>query len=229
MAERYFTPASFDFLSTLTKNNNRAWFTDHKQQYEDAIRSPALKFIGDFSDELVMISPHFLASAKKVGGSLMRIHKDMRFSKDGSNPYKTNIGIQFRHQMGKDVHAPGFYVHIEAGNCFLGVGIWRPDSPSLGKIRDFIIDNEKAWLSASQDKLFRKRFELSGESLTNPPRGYDKNHPLIDDLKRKDFIAFCNITDKTVCSARFTAYIVDRFQSASTYVHFLCDALRLPY
>lgn len=228
MAERYFTQASFDFLSQLSSNNNRQWFADNKHRYEETIRTPALEFITAMADELAIISPHFLAVAKKVGGSLMRIHRDMRFSKDKC-PYKTNIGIQFRHEMGKDVHAPGFYVHIEPEECFVGVGIWRPDSSALGKIRDAIVENGDTWLAASGDKQFNKKFALSGESLTNPPRGYAKDHPLLDDLKRKDFIAICNLNDTSISSARFKKQVVERFEAAAPYMKFLCKALELRY
>ena len=132
----------------------------------------------------------------------MRVHRDVRFSKDKS-PYKTNIGIQFRHEMGRDVHAPGFYLHVEPDDCFIGVGIWRPDAEALGKIRDSIIERDKFWLDAINDKAFKKNFELSGDSLKTAPRGYDKNHALIHDLRRKDFIAISRVADKTVLSKSF--------------------------
>ena len=228
MASRYFTQTSFDFLKKLKKNNNRDWFHEHKDDYEEVIRTPALRFIGDMSEDLASISPHFFAIPKKVGGSLMRVHRDVRFGKDKS-PYKTNIGIQFRHAMGKDVHAPGFYLHIAEEECFVGVGIWRPDAPALAKIRDGIVTYSKQWLAASQDKPFKKHFQFSGESLKNPPRGYAKDHPLIDDLKRKDFIAITPITAKTVTSTRLKAKVIEQFKRGSPLMKFLCQSLELNY
>lgn len=224
----YFNQASIKFLANLALNNNREWFADHRQEYELTIVEPAMQFITDMADELITVSPHFRAVAKKVGGSLMRIHRDVRFGKD-KRPYKTNVGIQFRHELGKDVHAPGFYVHIEPGECFIGVGIWRPDTSSLGKIRDAIVDKGNGWQAAINDKSFKKKFTISGESLTNPPRGYAKDHPLIEDLKRKDFIAISELSDKTVTSTRFLSQTVELFQTASPYVEYLCNALALRY
>ncbi len=114
------------YLKKLAKNNNRPWFNDNKQRYEDAVRTPALAFIEAMGPPLKkQLSPHFLAQPKKVGGSLMRVYRDTRFAND-KTPFKTNVGIQFRHELGKDVHAPGFYLHIEPGNCFLGAGICAP-------------------------------------------------------------------------------------------------------
>ena len=141
MTEHYFSDETFQFLSSLALNNNRVWFEENKQRYEDAVRTPALRFIDDIAVELAAISPHFLAIPKKVGGSLMRVYRDTRFSKD-KRPYKTNIGIHFRHEVGKDVHAPGFYLHIAPGECFVGVGVWRPDSRALAKIRDAIVEDD---------------------------------------------------------------------------------------
>ena len=228
MANSYFTQQGMDFLNKLAKNNNREWFHENKSDYEELIRTPALNFIDDIESELAHISPHFLAVAKKVGGSLMRVHRDVRFSKDKS-PYKTNIGIQFRHEMGKDVHAPGFYVHIEPADCFIGVGIWRPDSNALRKIRDAIIERDTSWLAAINEKKFKIFFELSGESLKNAPRGYDKEHPLLDDLKRKDFIAISHLSNKDVLSEKFKTNVIKKFSEAEPYMQFLCKALSLKY
>ena len=228
MSNRYFTDETFAFLSTLAANNNREWFEAHKEEYEATVRSPALSFIDEITAELAMISPHFLALPKKVGGSLMRIHRDTRFGKD-KRPYKTNIGIHFRHEVGKDVHAPGYYLHIEAGDCFAGVGIWRPDAIALGKIRDAIVADDKGWLAARDDKSFRQHFTLDGESLINPPRGYAKDHPLIEDLKRKDFIAAAQLNRTQVTAKNFHSNIANCFERATPYMRFLCKALELRF
>ena len=87
MSDAYFTPATFNFLGTLAANNTREWFTAHQQDYEKLVRAPALDFITDIADELPVISQHFLAQSRKVGGSLMRIHRDTRFVRD-KTPYK---------------------------------------------------------------------------------------------------------------------------------------------
>lgn len=228
MADRYFTNETFAYLSALASNNNGDWFNEHKQAYEVTVRTPALAFIADMADKLALISPHFLAVPKKVGGSLMRVHRDIRFGKD-KRPYKTNIGIQFRHEVGKDVHAPGYYVHIEPGGCFIGVGIWRPDSDALGKIRDAIVAKPKAWQTTRDDITFRKHFNLDGETLARPPRGYAKDHPMIDDLKRKDFIAVAQFPEKGVTTKNFSPKVLEHFAHATPYMRFLCKALELRF
>lgn len=228
MANRYFTPATFSFLSQLDANNNRAWFDEHRQTYEDVVRTPALDFIDAMAGDIHALSPHFLAIAKKVGGSLMRVHRDVRFGRD-KRPFKTNIGIQFRHFQGKDVHAPGFYVHLEPNECFLGVGIWHPDSTALGGIRAAIDENGTAWKKVSRDPTFAKGFALTGDTLVNAPRGYAKDHPLLDDLKRKDFIAIMPFEPTLALSGHFQAEVVKAFRSSIPFMKFLCQSLQLPF
>lgn len=228
MTSRYFTEETFTFLSALAANNNREWFEEHRHEYEDSVRTPALAFISDIAAELAVTSPHFLALPKKVGGSLMRIHRDTRFGRD-KRPYKSNIGIHFRHEAGKDVHAPGYYLHLEPDGCFVGAGIWRPDATALGRIRDAIISREREWLAARDDATFRKDFLLGGEVLRNPPRGYAKDHPLIEDLKRKDFIATATLDQGEITAANFRSRVASQFERATPYVRFLCKALELRF
>jgi uncharacterized protein (TIGR02453 family) len=228
VTDRYFTKQTFTFLSSLADNNTRAWFEEHKRDYENFVRSPALDFIADMAEALPAISRHFRALPKKVGGSLMRVQRDTRFSPD-KTPYKTNIGVHFRHEVGKDVHAPGYYVHIEPGECFVGVGLWRPDADALFKIREAIVKNSESWIKAREDKIFCKHFSLEGDALANAPRGFARDHPLVEDLKRKDFIGLAALSNTDVTSKDFRALALQRFKQAGPYMHFLCGALELRF
>ncbi len=228
MANRYFTSQTFDFLAALSANNRRDWFLENKPRYEETVRQPALNFIRDMASDLAMISPHFFALPRKVGGSLIRVNRDVRFGND-KRPYKTNIGIQFRHEQGKDIHAPSFYLHIEKGECFIGAGIWRPDAKTLGKIRDAIIEKSDRWITSQDDEKFRKTFTLSGDALKTYPRGYDKNHPLIADLRRKDFIAIAPIEESDITSPTLLPLVANHFAQATPLMRFLCHALELRF
>ena len=228
MSDRYFTSQTFTFLSALARNNTREWFVEHKHEYEGLVREPALDFISDMGNELPAISPHFRALPKKVGGSLMRVFRDSRFSKD-KTPYKTNIGIQFRHEVGKDVHAPGYYVHIEPGECFVGVGLWHPEAAVLFRIRQGIVEKPDEWVKVREDKVFSKHFDLVGDALANAPRGFAKNHPLVEDLKRKDFIALASLTQGNVTATDFREQVASRFKQADPLMRFLCGALGLRF
>jgi uncharacterized protein (TIGR02453 family) len=228
LPDRYFTKQTFAFLSSLADNNTREWFDEHRQDYEDCVREPALDFISDMAEVMPAISKHFRAVPKKVGGSLMRVQRNLRFSRD-KTPYKTNIGIHFRHEVGKDVHAPGYYVHIAPGECFVGAGLWHPEADVLFRIREGILKNGGAWLAARDNKAFRKQFSLEGDMLTNAPRGYAKDHPMLEDLKRKDFIALAALNQVEVTSKDFRSLVVERFKQAEPYMRFLCSAVELRF
>ena len=172
----HFTRRTFSFLKDLAANNDREWFKANKARYEKDVRDPALRFVVDFGPHLKKISPHFKADPRANGGSLFRIYRDTRFAKDKS-PFKTHTGIQFRHDRGKDAHAPGFYLHIEPGGCFLGMGIWHPDGKTLRGIREGLVEDPKGWKKAVGGKRFRETFRLAGDSLVRPPKGFDPEHP----------------------------------------------------
>ena len=158
----------------------------------------------------------------------MRIQRDTRFSRD-KTPYKTNVGIHFRHEVGKDIHAPGYYVHIEPEGCFVGIGLWHPDADALFKIRASIVKNGEAWVAARDDKNFRRYFSLEGDTLANAPRGFAKDHPLVEDLKFKDFTGLAAMSDAGISSKNFRPQVVERFKQAAPYMRFLCEALELRF
>jgi len=225
VTSRYFTAKTFQFLGVLDKNNNRNWFNENKQDYEDLVRTPALDLIEDFDKPLRKFAPQFNAIPNKVGGSLMRVYRDVRFSKD-KTPYKINVGIQFRHQMGKDVHAPGYYFHLANDRCFIGAGIWRPDNPSLHKIRKLIDEKPSDWKRA---KKMGGDFELSGNSLVRPPKGFDKEHKLLEDLKRKSFIGIQTVTKRQMQSNNLPDWLGSEYRKATPMMKYLCKALGVPF
>ncbi len=216
------------FLAELARNNERAWFAENKARYEERVREPALDFIQAMGQPLADAAPRFVAVPKKTGGSLMRPYRDTRFSKD-KTPYKTNVGIQFRHEFARDVHAPGFYVHIHPEEVFLAVGSWRPAPEALRAIRDAIVERPEAWAAARDDKAFRRRFDLAGESLKRAPRGYDRDHPLLDDLRRKDFVAVRALDPAMVTTPKLQREATAAFAAAVPFMRFLCDATGAPW
>ena len=223
----YFTNQTFTFLRQLKSHNNHEWFRGHKDDYERFVREPALRLIDDVRPDLLDISTHFIASSKKVGGSLFRVMKDTRFEHE-SGPYKPWIGIRFYHERSKNVHAPGYYIHIEKGNSFLGGGIWKPDPKVLRKIRDFLVDNPKSWQQASTNKAL-KAYSLDGEQLVKLPRGFESN-PMIDEaLRHKSLIWSKPIDDELIISSKLRQSIVKSFKDLSAPIDYLCAALDLEF
>ena len=228
MAGKYFTNATFTFLSDLTAHNNRDWFQQNKHKYEDHLKEPAIRFITEFGPHLKKISEHFRADPRPVGGSMFRIYRDTRFSKD-KTPYKTHVGIQFRHDLGKDAHAPGFYLHLEHGGCFAGAGMWRPDSPSLKKIREAIVEDPRAWKRTVGARSFEDTYRLEGDRLKRTPRGLDPEHPLAEDLKRKDFVGVAQISKRMATSSDLPQELAAVFRASMPLMKFLCVAVAVPF
>ncbi len=218
----HFSPELFRFLRELKKNNSRRWFQANRQRYETALREPCLRFISDLGLPLRKVSRYLVADPRPSGGSLFRIYRDTRFSKDKS-PYKTHAGMYFPVRGGKDVHTPGFYLHLEPGGCFAAAGLWHPDAATLAKVREAIVARPAGWKSA------RVHLSLEGNTLRRPPRGYDANHPFIEDLKRKDFISSVRLSDREVTSPRFLSGFVARCGKMSPLPKFLAAALDLPW
>ena len=216
------------FLVELGMNNDKEWFDANKQRYEEHVRGPARAFIRAVAPGLQAISSHFVASDEKVGGSLMLVHRDTRFAKD-KTPYKTNVGIHFRHELGKDAHAPGFYVHMAPEGNFIGIGMWRPESSALAAIRTRIVEEVDAWTASTQAEPFTERFVLGGESLKRPPKGLDPEHPHAEDLKRKDHIAMAVLSDDEMLGDGVVERVLDLFSRAVPYMAFQCAALQIPF
>jgi uncharacterized protein (TIGR02453 family) len=213
----------FGFLADLKKHNDRDWFNANKARYEADLLEPALAFIEDFAPYLHQISPHLRADARRVGGSLFRIYRDTRFSKD-KTPYKTMAGIWFKHERAKETHAPGFYLHLAPGEVFAGGGIWHPDTPTITKIRDAIVADPDGWREATSG------VELGmGEALKRVPSGYDKDHPLAEDLKRKNFAALERLSEKDATGPDFLQRYARACESMAPVMGFLCRAVGVPF
>ncbi|MCB9547615.1 MAG: DUF2461 domain-containing protein [Myxococcales bacterium] len=225
-----FPPDLFDFLAELSMNNNREWFEANKARYEASVREPARAFIRAMAPRLSRMSDHFVADDRKVGGSLMRVYRDTRFSHD-KTPYKTNVGIQFRHVVGKDVHAPGLYLHLanpgpgEDDGLFVGAGTWHPDKEPLAQIRAAIAERPEAWQAATAGAGFQRDWRLGGESLKRAPKGFDPAHPAIADICRKDFIAVTSLAADEVLTPDFADRLMDRLLETKAFVAFLCQAM----
>ena len=225
----YFSDASFKFLRALARNNNKGWFGDHKQQYEDHVRQPFLRLLTDLQPDLAQISEHYRSDPKTVGGSLFRIYRDARFSNDKS-PYKSWQGARLFHERRKQVAAPSFYLHLQPGHCFVGAGLWHPEPPTQRRVRQFIFDNPGSWKAAAHAPKFRKRFDFDdSEVLTRPPRGFPADFELIDDLKHKNFVFTRTFDDASMTSPRLRHALVADLAALAPFVDYLCAALDLEF
>lgn len=218
----------FKFFTELSANNNREWFNDNKLRFRASVQEPLAAFVEAMAPRLKKVSKHFVANPSLNGGSVFRIYKDVRFSKD-KTPYKTHGAVHFRHALGKDAHAPGFYVHLDPKEIFYGGGIWHPPSPALLQIRETIRDKAALWTKATTGAAFTNRFDgVRGDGLTRPPRGFDIDDPMIEDLKRKSFFAMANGKPADAKKASLCDDVEGAMKDAKPMIKFLCDALGAP-
>jgi uncharacterized protein (TIGR02453 family) len=215
----------FRFLKDLKAHNEREWFQENKARYEAEARDAMLRFIGEFSGPLSTISKHFVADPRPSGGSMFRIYRDTRFSKD-KTPYKTHLAAHFPHRAAQagGVHGPGFYLHLEPGGSFAGGGLWHPEPEALFKVRQAIATKTKAW-----KKLRESGLEIEGDALQRVPQGFAADHPCAEDLKFKDFYTVTSFTNAQVLAPDFLEQVTQACRQASPLVAFLCKAMELPW
>ena len=225
----YFSPATFRFLRSLARHNDRAWFHAHKAEYERDLRQPFLRLIGDLQPVVAKVSAQYRADPRPMGGSLFRIHRDTRFSSDKA-PYKPWQGARIFHARRREVAAPSFYVHVEPGNCFVGAGLWHPETHSQRRVRQFILENPAGWTAASRAPAFRRRYTLDdSQNLVRMPAGYPADSPLAEDLKRRNFVAMRALDDDLVTGPRLLSTLSRDITSLAPFVDYLCASLDLEF
>ncbi len=217
------TNKTFSFLKDLAKNNNRDWFTKNKSRFEEA-NTEFKNFIG----ALIPVVAKF---DKGVAGleakdCVFRIYRDVRFSKDKS-PYKNHFGAHIiaGGKKSEGMRA-GYYMHIAPGECFLAGGAHTPPSEWINAIRKEIHFNAKELKKIIGTKDFKKYFgKITGEKLSSVPRGYDKNHPEIELLKYKSYLAVHNMNEKQVTSKDFPAHCAKVFKAMQPFDKFLNQSM----
>ncbi len=219
----YFSPEFFKFLRSLARNNNREWFQKNNRRYENFVLTPSLRFIKDAGDELRAVSPYLVADPRPFGGSLFRIYRDIRFSKDKS-PYKTNVAMEFWHRRRGKKSYTGLYLHLAPGQSFAGAGIWHPDSPTLNRVRKAIVSRAEAWRRVKESGL-----KIEGASLKRPPAGFDPGHPFVEDLKMKDITSGVRFSNAQVTGPRFMEDFIEAGKKLDPLNRFLAEALGLPW
>lgn len=210
------------FITDVAANNNREWFAENKERYEVA-KADVLTFVDQLIPQLAASDPEFSieTQSKKC---LMRIYRDVRFSKN-KDPYKTNYGISFGVK-GRGINEPGYYLHIQPGACFFAAGFWMPEAADLKKIREEIDYNTAEFLDIINEKSFKNTFQLSeDDKLKKAPKGYEADHPQIELLKLKSFIATFPIKDEEFLKPGIVNKLKNAFEGVYPFIVFLRKAV----
>jgi uncharacterized protein (TIGR02453 family) len=210
---QYFDDGTFAFLRELRRHNEREWFNENKERYERSVKEPLLQFIADVGPELKKISPSLVADPRPVGGSMFRIHRDVRFSKDKS-PYKTHAGAHFQ----STGSGPGYYLHVSPGESFMAGGIWMPEPAVLQRIRERISQRPADWKKA------RDTLDDTEDALKRPPRGFDADDPMIEDIKRKSFTGSVPLSEPQMKRADLVKTFIRGCKEIAPLMRFLAGA-----
>lgn len=223
-----FSPKVREFFAELAENNNKEWFDEHRAFYTKNIREVCKSLVADMGEAFAENGLNFTADPKK---SIFRINRDIRFSPN-KDPYKTNLGVYFKYSAGgvsdrKPIEAPVLYFHLDAESSFVAGGVHGPDSASLKAIRQKISDEYEEFLSIIENDTFINEFPktLQGESLKNPPKGFDKEDPTIDVLKLKQFDAWSDVDFKDTESAGLKDLLIRKALIITPFLDFLGGAL----
>lgn len=212
---------TLNFLSELERNNNRDWFNDNKHLYlkaKDNMENVVNQIISGVSD--------FDQSVERLEAKncIFRIYKDTRFSKD-KTPYKSNIGASLVEKDPKTLNHAGYYIHIEPGKSFLAGGVYMTEPKNLKVIREKISAEGEDFLKILNKKSFRDNLELRGDKLVKVPQGFDKDNPMGDYLKFKQFTVFHSLSDEDVVNENFIYRTVKIFKEIYPFNLFLNEAI----
>ena len=195
---------TLQFLDDLKANNNRDWFLENKKRYE-AVKKEYQQLVGDFLDVMKPLDPSL--EMLEVKNCTFRINRDIRFSKD-KTPYKSHLGVWLS-SGAKGMNRSGYYLHLEKGASFIAGGLYCPEAQDLKKMRKEIAyfhDDLEAILNEKDFKREFKDFDRNEkDTLKNPPRGYEKEHPAIEFLKLKSFECSQKIDISEVTKKDFVA------------------------
>lgn len=210
------TNSTFEYLDLLKKNNNRDWFTDNKKRFEVENKN-AKNFFTEVLADLEKID-----SIERM--QVFRIYRDVRFSKD-KTPYKTHFSVGFTRT--KPLLRGGMYLHIEDGGSFVGGGFWEPNNEDLQRIRKELELDASELRAIINDDTFKQFFKngLEGEELKTAPKGFDKTHPDIDLIRKKQFLIGRNFSNKEVLASNFKDEVVKTFAAMRPFFDYMSDVL----
>jgi uncharacterized protein (TIGR02453 family) len=215
MSEAIITKAVLEFLGDLEKNNNREWFTQHKKQFKE-VEEQTKKVFSAIAEKM---KAHDEIERLKF----FRIYRDVRFSND-KTPYKINLSGSMTRAGAQ--RRGGYYMHIQPKGSFIAAGFWDPSKEDLLRIRKEWEQDADELRQIMADKTFKATWgDLVGEAVKTAPKGFDKTHPNIDLIKRKQFIFVKNFSDKEVCDDSFPDQVDQAFKTIRPYFDLMSHVL----
>jgi uncharacterized protein (TIGR02453 family) len=213
-----FSEEAIKFLRGLERHNKRDWFQPRKHLYQEHVRTPLEQLVDAINAELAEFAPRYVTPVKRA---IFRIYRDTRFAKD-KRPYKTHVAATFYLQNLPKAAGPCFYFHFTAKELLVFAGVYMPEREELRAIRNLLAERHSEFRELIRARGFRAAMgELQGEQLSRIPKGYDKDHPAEDLLRRKQWFVESTLTSEVVTSPRILPEIIARFRSAAPLIEFL--------
>lgn len=212
-------PQTIKFLKDLSKNNNREWFQDHKNDYI-AAQENVCRFI----DHLIpQMNQHDVLETTTGKECLYRIYRDIRFSKD-KTPYNPRFAFSLKRATA--ARRGGYYMNIQSGNSLLACGFYAPVPADLKRIRQDIDLHYEQWNKLLNQKQIKLNFgSLQGEQISTAPKGFPKDHPGIDLLRYKQYFLMHTFTDKEVTEPGFATKVNRLFKSVRPFFDYMSVVL----
>jgi len=209
------TDKTFQFLKKLAKNNNREWFEANKKEFKT--------HEADVKQFFAAVMEGLKATDEIEKMKVFRIYRDVRFSKD-KTPYKAHLAGSFSRAGARK--RGGYYIHLKPGESFIAAGFWEPNKEDLLRIRKELEFDATAFRETIGEKSFKKVWgEIVGDAVKTAPKGFDREHPNIDLIKRKQFIFVRKFSDKEVLSKDFAKNVVKSFEAIRPYFDLMSDIL----
>ena len=214
----YFSGEALKFLRGLKRNNDRFWFEARRDVFEKELKAPMLALIGEVNEALAEFAPMHVRPPQKI---MMRIYRDIRFSKD-KRPYKTHVSAWWVRDGLQKTSGAGFYLSVNPEEVVVAAGVYMPEREQLLAIRRYLAEHHEEFLALMKGKKLRSLMkENDGVPLTRAPKGFPEDHPAIDLLKNKQWGVSARLPAERAIKATLVKDVVERFKAAAPVIAML--------
>lgn len=218
----YFSTEAIKFLRELKRNNDRTWFEERKPVYERELKAPMLALIGEINEAMTEFAPMHVRPPQKI---MMRIYRDIRFSKD-KRPYKTHVSAWWVRDGLEKTSGGGFYFHFSPEEVLVAAGVYMPEREQLLAIRRYLAEHHQRFRALMKAKKLRSLMtEFDGASLTRAPKGFPEDHPAIDLIKNRQWGISARLPGETATKTTLVKEVVERFKAAAPVIAMLNEPL----
>jgi uncharacterized protein (TIGR02453 family) len=214
----YFSGEALKFLRGLKRNNDRVWFEARRDVFEKELKEPMLKLIGEVNEAMAEFAPMHVRPAQKI---MMRIYRDIRFSKD-KRPYKTHVSAWWVRDGLQKTSGAGFYFSVTPEEVVIAAGVYMPEREQLLAIRRYLAEHHEEFRAVMKGRKLRSLMtENDGHALTRAPKGFPEGHPAIDLLKNKQWGVSTRLPVERAMKAALLKDVVERFRAAAPMIAML--------